>query len=115
MLHRSDSDQSDFAGRSSELNSVVGFGSGFDDCQYFRYIKTDGARQDDQFDDVDPSLATLETRHQRLMTLESRRQSFLIQASGLPGLDQCPAEGHLSFASDRFRHASHTFCDFASG
>jgi hypothetical protein len=50
-----------------------------------------------------------------LMALELDRQVLLTEARLDAGVDQCLAECHLSRASDCFCHASHTFCDVASG
>ena len=96
-------------------NSVVGLRGGFDDRQNIERVKADGARQNDQFDDVDPAFAAFEARHERLMALEPVRQVVLAQACAFTRVDQRLAECHLPFASDCLCHASHTFCDVASG
>lgn len=96
-------------------NLVVGLRGGFDDRQDIERVKADGARQNDQFDDVDPAFAALNARHERLMALEPVRQVVLAQACAFARVDQRLAECHLPFASDCFCHASHTFCDVASG
>jgi len=76
--------------------------------------KADGAGEDDQFDDVDPALATFNTGHEGLMALKPDGQVLLTEARLDAGVDQCLAECHLSSASDCLCHASHTFCDVAS-
>ena len=96
-------------------NPVVGLRGGFNDRQNFERVKADGAGQNDQFDDVDPALAAFNARHKGLMALELDRQVLLTEARLDAGVDQCLAECHLSRASDCFCHASHTFCDVASG
>lgn len=96
-------------------NPVVGLRGGFDDRQNIERVKADGARQNDQFDDVDPAFAAFEARHERLMALEPVRQVVLAQACAFARVDQRLAECHLSRASDCLCHASHTFCDVASG
>jgi hypothetical protein len=50
-----------------------------------------------------------------LMALELDRQVFLTESRLDAGVDQCLAKCHLSRASDCLCHASHTFCDVASG
>jgi hypothetical protein len=50
-----------------------------------------------------------------LMALEPDRQVLLTEARLDAGVDQSLAECHLSRASDCPCHASHTFCDVASG
>jgi hypothetical protein len=42
---------------------VVGLRGGFDDRQNLEGVKADGARKDDQLDDVDPALAAFNARH----------------------------------------------------
>ena len=96
-------------------NPVVGLRGGFNDRKNFERVKADGARKDDQLDDVDPALATFNARHKGLMALELDRQVLLTEARLDAGVDQCLAECHLSRASDCLCHASHTFCDVASG
>ena len=96
-------------------NPVVGLRGGFDDRQNLEGVKADGARKDDQLDDVDPALAAFNARHEGLMALELDRQVLLTEARLDAGVDQCLAECHLSRASDCLCHASHTFCDVASG
>jgi len=96
-------------------NPVVGLRGGFNDRQNFKGVKADGARQNDQFDDVDPAFAAFEACHERLMALEPVRQVVLAQACAFARVDQRLAECHLPFASDCLCHASHTFCDVASG
>jgi len=96
-------------------NLVVGLRGGFDDRQDIERVKADGARQNDQFDDVDPTFAALNARHERLMALEPFRQVVLAQTCAFARDDQRLAERHLPFASDCFCHGSHTFCDVASG
>lgn len=96
-------------------NPVVGLRGGFDDRQNLDRVKANGARQNDQFDDVDPAFTAFEARHERLMALEPVRQVVLAEARGFSRVDQRLAECHLSFASNCICHASHTFCDVASG
>ena len=96
-------------------NSVVGLRGGVDDRQNLEGVKADGAGENDQFDDVDPALAAFNSRHEGLMALELDRQVLLTEARLDAGVDQCLAECHLSRASDCLCHASHTFCDVASG
>jgi len=106
---------SGFLNNSLTSNPVVGLRGGFDDRQNLGGVKADGAGEDDQFDDVDPALAAFNARHEGLMALEPVRQIVLAQACAFTRIDQRLAECHLSLASDCFRHASHTFCDVASG
>jgi len=94
---------------------MVGLRGGFDDRQNLERVKADGTRQNDKLDDVDPAFSAFEARHERLMALELVRQVVLAQARILTCVDQRPAECQLSFASDCLCHASHTFCDVASG
>ena len=89
-------------------NPVVGLRGGFNDRQNLERVKADGARQDDQLDNV-------KTGNKGLVASEPIRQVFLTKARFDTRVDQRPAECHLSLASDCFRHASHTFCDVASG
>ena len=96
-------------------NPVVGLRGGFDDRQKLERIKADGTRQNDQFDNVDPALTTFKTGNKGLVASEPIRQVFLTKARFDTGVDQCLAECHLSCASDCLCHASHTFCDVASG
>jgi len=104
-----------FLNNSLASNPVVGLRGGFDDRQNLEGIKANGARQNDQFDDVDPALAAFNARHEGLMALELDRQVLLTEARLDTSVDQRLAECHLPFASDCSRHASHTFCDVASG
>ena len=96
-------------------NSVVGLRGGIDGRQNLEGVKADGPRKNDQLDDVNPALAAFNARHEGLMALELDRQVLLTEARLDAGVDQCLAECHLSRASDCFCHASHTFCDVASG
>jgi len=96
-------------------NPVVEFRGGFNDRQNRERVKANGARQSDEFDDVDPTFAAFDPSHERLVMSEYGRQVFLAEARSDPSVDQRLAESHLSFASDCFCHASHTFCDVASG
>ncbi len=96
-------------------NPVVGLRGGFDDRQNLEGVKADGARKDDQLDDVDPALAAFNARHEGLMALELDRHVLLTKACLDSGVDQRLAECHLSRASDCLCHASHTFCNVASG
>ena len=94
---------------------MVGLRGGFDDRQNLEGVKADGAGEDDQFDDVNPALAAFNARHEGLMALEPGRQVFLTEARLDASFDQRLAKRHLSRASDCLCHASHTFCDVASG
>jgi len=94
---------------------MVGLRGGFNDRQNLEGVKADGAPKDDQLDNVDPTLTTFNARHERLMALEPVRQVVLAQARVFTRVDQRLAECHLSRASDCLCHASHTFCDVASG
>ena len=94
---------------------MVGLRGGFNDRQNLEGVKADGAGEDDQFDDVDPALAAFEAGNKGLVASEPVRQVFLTEARLNASVDQRLAECHLSHASDCFRHASHTFCDVASG
>jgi len=94
---------------------VVGLRGGFNDRQNLERVKADGARQNDQLDNVNPALTAFEARHERLMALEPVRQVVLAQACAFTRVDQRLTECHLPFASDCICHASHTFCDVASG
>ena len=96
-------------------NPMVGLRGSFNDRQNLEWIKANGAGEDDQFDDVDPALATFNARHEGLMAFELCRQLFLTETRLDAGLDESLAKCHLSLASDRFRHAPHTSCDVASG
>lgn len=96
-------------------NPMVGLRGAFNDRQNLEWVKTNGAGEDDQFDDVDPALAAFNARHEGLMALELCRQIFLTEARLDAGIDKSLAEGNLSRASDCSRHAPHTFCDVASG
>ena len=94
---------------------VVGLRGGFDERQNLGGVKAKGAAKHDQLDDIDPALATLDAGHQRLVAFEPDRQLLLPETRLDAGLDQGLTEGHLSLASDCFRHAPHTFCDVPSG
>jgi hypothetical protein len=96
-------------------NPMVGLRGSFDDRQNLEWVKANGAGEDNQFDDVDPALATFNARHEGLMALEPDRQLLLPETRLDAGLDESLAKCHLSRASDCSRHASHTFCDVASG
>ena len=96
-------------------NFVVGLRGGFDDRQYLEGIKSHCSRQLNEFDDVDPALSAFDTSNERLVMPEFDRQFFLAESRFIPGVDQRLAQSLLTFASDCFRHASHTFCDVASG
>jgi len=104
-----------FLNNSLALNPVVGLRGCFNDRQNIEGVKADGPGEDDQFDDVDPALTAFNARHKGLMALELDRQVLLTEARLDAGVDQCLAECHLSSASDCLCHASHTFCDVASG
>ena len=108
-------------------NPVVGLRGGFNNRQDFIFVKTndprqnfervkaDGAGQNDQFDNVDPALTAFKTGNKGLVASEPIRQVFLAEARFDARVDQRLAECHLPFASDCLCHASHTFCDVASG
>ena len=96
-------------------NPVVGLRGGFNDPENLIGVKADGAGEDNQLDDVDPALAAFKAGNEGLVASEPIRQVFLTKARFDTRVDQRPAECHLSLASDCFRHASHTFCDVASG
>ena len=96
-------------------NLVVGFRRGFDNRQYFIFLETDDPGQNREFHDVDASLAAFKTRNERLVPFEFGGQFLLAETRSDPCVDQRPAQSLLSFAPDCSRHASHTFCDVASG
>ena len=96
-------------------NPVVGLRGGFHDRQNLEGIKADSTGKNDQFDNIDPALAAFNARHEGLMALEPDRQVLLTEARLDTGLDQGLTECHLSRTSDCLCHASHTFCDVASG
>ena len=96
-------------------NPMVGLRGCLNERQHLGGIKAHGAGEDDQFDDVNPALAALNARHEGLMAIESNCQVLLTEARLDASVDQCLAECHLSRASDCLCHASHTFCDVASG
>jgi hypothetical protein len=94
---------------------VVGLRGGLNERQNLERVKANGAGKDDQLDDIDPALATLDARHEGLVAPELDRQVRLTEARLDAGIDQGLTEGQLSLASDCFRHAPLTFCDVASG
>ena len=94
---------------------MVGLRGGFNDPENLIGVKADGAGEDNQLDDVDPALAALKAGNKGLVASESVCQVFLTKTCFDTGVDQRLAQSLLSFASDCFRHASHTFCDVASG
>ena len=96
-------------------NPVVGLRGGFDNRQNLFFLETDDPCQDGEFDDIDAPFAAFKTRNKRLVPLEFGCQLLLAESRFNPGVDQRLAQSLLSFASDRFGHASHTFCDVASG
>ena len=96
-------------------NPVVGLRGCFNDRQNIEGVKADGPGEDDQFDDVDPALAALKAGNKGLVASEPVCQVFLTKARFDTGVDQRLTECHLSLASDCLCHASHTFCDVASG
>lgn len=106
---------SGFLNNSFVSNPVVGLRGGFDDRQNFERVEPNGPRQNDEFDDVNPALAAFNARHEGLMALELDRQVFLTEARLEARVNQRLAECHMSRASDCLCHASHTFCDVASG
>jgi len=106
---------SGFLNNSFGSNPVVGLRGGFSDRQNLDRVKTDGARQNDQLDNVDPALTAFKTGNKGLVASEPVRQVFLAESRLDASVDQRLAECHMSLASDCFRHAPHTFCDVASG
>ena len=104
-----------FLNNSLASNPLVGLRGGFNDRQNLEGVKADGAGENDQFNDVNPALAAFKTGNKGLVASEPVRQVFLTEARLDAGVDQCLAECHLSHASDCLCHASHTFCDVASG
>ena len=94
---------------------MVGLRGGFNDPENLIGVKADGAGEDNQLDDVDPALAAFKAGNEGLVASEPVRQVFLTKARFDTGVDQCLAECHLSRASDCLCHASHTFCNVASG
>jgi hypothetical protein len=94
---------------------VVGLRGGFDERQNLGGVKAKGAAKHDQLDDIDPALAAFDAGDEGLVAFELERQLLLREARPDASLDESLAECHLSFASDRFRHAPHTSCDVASG
>jgi len=96
-------------------NLMVGLRGGFDDRQNLERVKSNGTRQLDELNDVNSALSAFDTGHERLMMSEFDRQFLLAESCFIPGVDQRLAQSLLTFASDCFRHASHTFCDVASG
>ena len=94
---------------------MVGLRGGFDDRQNLERVKPNSAGQCDELDDVNPALSAFNTSHKRLVMPEFDCQFFLAESCFIPGVDQRLAQSLLTFASDCFRHASHTFCDVASG
>ena len=96
-------------------NPVVGLRGGFDNRQDLILLEPDDPRQDCEFDDIDATFAAFKTRNERLVPLELGGQLLLAKSRFDPGVDQRLAQSLLSFASDCFCHASHTFCDVASG
>ena len=106
---------SGFLNNSLALNPVVGLRGGFNDRQNLERVKADGARQNDQLDNVDPALTAFKAGNEGLVASELSRQFSLSKACLDSGVDQRLAECHLSRASDCLCHASHTFCNVASG
>jgi hypothetical protein len=106
---------SGFLNNSLALNPVVGLRGGFNDRQNLERVKADGARQNDQLDNVDPALTAFKAGNEGLVASEFDRQFLLAESCFIPSVDQRLAECHLAFASDCLCHASHTFCDVASG
>ena len=96
-------------------NLVVGLRGSFDDRQNLERVKSNGTGQCDELNDVNSALSAFDTGHERLVMPEFDRQFLLTESCFIPGVDQRLAQSLLSFASDCFRHASHTFCDVASG
>jgi len=96
-------------------NPVIGLRGCFNDRQNIEGVKADGPGEDDQFDDVDPALTAFKAGNEGLVASELGRQFSLVKACLDPGVEQRLAECHLSRASDCLCHASHTFCDVASG
>lgn len=96
-------------------NPVVGLRGGFDNRQDFIFIKANDPRQNCKLHDVDTTLAAFETCDKRLVAFELRRQLLLAETRVLTCINQRTDERQLAICSDCFRHASHTFCDVASG
>ena len=96
-------------------NPVVGLRGGFNDRQNLVRVKANGARQNDQLDNVDPALTTLNAGNKGLVAFELRRQLLLAETRILTCINQRTDERQLAICSDCFCHASHTFCDVASG
>ena len=96
-------------------NLVVGLRGGFNDAQNLGRIKPDRTCQDNEFNNIDPALTTLDSGDKRLMTSKPCSHVLLVKTGPIAGVGQCLAECHLPFASDRLRHAPHTFRDVASG
>lgn len=46
------------------LNLVVGLRGGFDDRQYLERVRSNGTRQLDELNDVDPALSAFDTGHE---------------------------------------------------
>ena len=65
--------------------------------------------------DQESALAALKAGNKGLVASEPVCQVFLTKARFDTGVDQRLTECHLSLASDCLCHASHTFCDVASG
>lgn len=96
-------------------NLVVGLRGSFDNRQDFFFVKTNDPRQNCKLHDVDSALAAFETRHKRLVAFELGRQLLLAETRILTCINQRTDKRQLAICSDSFRHASHTFCDVASG
>jgi hypothetical protein len=86
---------------------VACLGGGFDDRQNLKRIKSNGAGQYNEFDNIDSALSAFDTGHERLVMPEFDCQFLLAESCFIPGVDQRLAQSLLTFASDCFRHASH--------
>jgi hypothetical protein len=100
---------------SSVLYAVVGLRGGFNKCQNLRRIEPNGPCENDEFNHIDPALPAFDPCNKRLMAFEPLSQILLGKASPFARIGQRLDEYLLPFASDRFRHAPHTFRDVASG
>jgi len=96
-------------------NLVVGLRGGFDNRQDFIFVKANDPRQNCKLHDVDTTLAAFEPCHKRLVAFELLSQLLLAETRILTCINQRTDERQLAICSDCFRHASHTFCDVASG
>jgi hypothetical protein len=65
---------------------MVGLRGGFNDRQNLERVKTDGTRQNDQLDNVDPALAALKAGNEGLVASEPICQLFLTKARQSPSM-----------------------------